>query len=199
MTGFLSGFALSFGLILAIGAQNAFILKQGLKREYVFILCLICAISDALLIALGVFGFALMVNILPATDMIARVSGAIFLLTYGAISFYKAFKNNESLSASGASKTTLTSAVLTCLALTWLNPHVYLDTFVLLGAISTQYPNSQYQFVLGASLASCIFFFSIGYGARLIAPIFGKPNAWRVLEFVIGCIMWFIAISLVFA
>jgi L-lysine exporter family protein LysE/ArgO len=198
MTGFLSGFALSFGLILAIGAQNAFILKQGLKREYAFILCLICAISDALLIAFGVFGFALMANILPAIDMIARVAGAIFLLAYGAISFYKAFNNNESLSASGASKTTLVSAVLTCLALTWLNPHVYLDTFVLLGAISTQYPDEQYQFALGAVLASFVFFFSLGYGARFLAPIFNKPKAWRVLEFVIGCIMWLIAISLVF-
>jgi L-lysine exporter family protein LysE/ArgO len=198
MTGFLSGFALSFGLILAIGAQNAFILKQGLKREYAFILCLICAISDALLIAFGVFGFALMANILPAIDMIARVAGAIFLLAYGAISFYKAFNNNESLSASGASKTTLVSAVLTCLALTWLNPHVYLDAFVLLGAISTQYPDEQYQFALGAVLASFVFFFSLGYGARFLAPIFNKPKAWRVLEFVIGCIMWLIAISLVF-
>ncbi|MCS5592718.1 MAG: LysE/ArgO family amino acid transporter [Gammaproteobacteria bacterium] len=198
MTGFVSGFALSFGLILAIGAQNAFILKQGLRREYVFILCLICAISDALLIALGVFGFVLMVNILPAVSMIARVAGAIFLLVYGAISFYKAFKNNESLYANGASKTTLVSAVLTCLALTWLNPHVYLDTFVLLGAVSTQYPNEQYQFVLGASMASFIFFFSVGYGARFLAPIFNKPSAWKVLEFIIGGIMWIIAISLIF-
>ena len=198
MTGFVSGFALSFGLILAIGAQSAFILKQGLKREYVFILCLICAISDALLIALGVFGFALMINILPAVDMIARVAGAIFLLVYGATSFYKAFKNNESLNANGASKTTLVIAVLTCLALTWLNPHVYLDTFVLLGAVSTQYPDEKYQFALGAAIASFVFFFSLGYGARFLAPIFNKPSAWKVLEFIIGCIMWLIAINLVF-
>jgi L-lysine exporter family protein LysE/ArgO len=197
MTGFVSGFALSFGLILAIGAQNAFILKHGLKQQHVFILCLICAISDAVLIIIGVFGFSLAINILPEVESIARYAGAIFLLVYGARSFYIAFTSNDALKESEVSKTSLAPAVLACLAFTWLNPHVYLDTLFLLGAVSTQYPDEQYQFALGATIASFVFFFSLGYGARLLAPIFNKPNAWKVLEFVIGCIMWLIAISLV--
>ena len=198
MIGFLSGFVLGLSLILVIGAQNAFILKQGLRQQHVFILCLICVLSDAVLIVIGVFGFSLTINVLPGVESIARYVGAIFLLAYGARSFYFAFNSNDVLKENKVSKTSLAPAVLACLALTWLNPHVYLDTLFLLGAVSTQYPNEQYQFALGATIASFVFFFSLGYGARLLAPIFNKPRAWKVLEFVIGCIMLFIAISLVF-
>ena len=199
MTGFVSGFALGLSLILAIGSQNAFILKQGLKQQHVFVLCLICAISDAVLIIVGVFGFSLTITALPGVESFVRYAGATFLLVYGARSFYVAFTSNDALKESKISKTSLASAVLACLTFTWLNPHVYLDTLFLLGAVSTQYPEELHQFALGATIASFMFFFSLGYGARLLAPIFSKPNAWRVLEFVIGCIMWFIAISLVFA
>jgi len=198
MTGFVSGFALGFSLILAIGAQNAFILKQGLRQQHVFILCLICALSDATLIIIGVFGFTLAIDALPSVEYFARYVGVIFLLAYGAKSFYASITRNDFLNESDTPKTTLVTAVLTCLAFTWLNPHVYLDTLFLLGSVSTQYPEEQYQFALGATIASFVFFFSLGYGARLLAPIFDKPNAWRVLEFVIGCIMWFIAISLIY-
>ena len=199
MTGLVSGFALSLSLILAVGAQNAFILKQGLREQHVFILCLICALSDAVLIMSGVFGFSLIINTLPGVESIARYAGAIFLWAYGARSFYIAFNRNDALTENPASKTSLSSAVLMCLAFTWLNPHVYLDTLALLGAVSTQYPNEQFQFALGASIASFGFFFSLGYGAHLFAPIFSKPRAWKILEFLIGCVMWLIAFSLVFA
>ena len=197
MTGFISGFVLGLSLILAIGTQNAFILKQGLRQQHVFILCLICALSDAVLIIFGVFGFSFAINALPGVESIARYAGAIFLLVYGTRSFYFAFNSNDALRESEISKPSLASAVLVCLAFTWLNPHVYLDTLFLLGAVSTQYPDEQYQFALGATIASFVFFFSLGYGARFLAPIFNKPRAWKVLEFVIGCIMWLIALSLV--
>ena len=198
MTGFVSGMVFGLSLMVVIGAQNAFILKQGLRQEHVFILCLICAFSDALLINFGVFWFSLIANKLPVVEPIARYGGAIFLFFYGANSFWAAIKSNDTLTAGELSKTSLTAAVLTCLTLTWLNPHVYLDTFVLLGSISTQYPNEKYQFALGASSASFMLFFTLGYAARFLAPIFKKPMAWKILEFIIGCVMWMIAFSLVF-
>ncbi len=197
MTGFISGLLLGFSLILAIGPQNAFILKQGLRKEHVFTLCLICAISDAALIACGVFGFAIVAQHLPMFEPYARYGGALFLLFYGAKSFWAAYKHNDALIESALQKTSLSAAMLTCLAFTWLNPHVYLDTFVLLGSISTQYPSQKTEFALGAAIASFTFFFSLGYGARLLAPIFKKPIAWKILEVIIGCVMWLIAFSLV--
>lgn len=197
MSGLIAGFLLGLSLILAIGAQNAFILKQGLRREHVFVLCAICAISDAILITFGVFGFALVASKLPLIEPFARFGGALFLFIYGAKSFWAAWCSSATLAASDTSANSLTSAVLTCLAFTWLNPHVYLDTFVLLGSISTQYSQEKNQFALGAASASVFFFFSLGYGARLLAPIFQKAIAWKILEVVIGVVMWTIALSLV--
>ncbi len=197
MSGFISGLLLGLSLILAIGAQNAFILKQGLRREHVFILCLICALSDALLIALGVFGFAWVAAHLPAIEPVARYGGALFLFIYGARGFHAAFFSNATLVADASSGTPLATAVLACLAFTWLNPHVYLDTFVLLGSVSTQFPAEKVQFALGATSASFLFFFTLGYGARLLAPLFKRPGAWKALEFLIGVVMWSIAFSLI--
>ena len=197
MSGFISGLLLGLSLILAIGAQNAFILKQGLRREHVFILCTICALSDALLITLGVFGFAWIAAQLPAIESAARYGGAAFLCFYGARSFHAAFRSNATLEADATSGTPLATAVLACLAFTWLNPHVYLYTLVLLGSVSSQFPDEQRQFALGATSASFLFFFTLGYGARLLAPIFKRPGAWRVLEFLIGCVMWTLAFSLI--
>jgi len=196
VTGFIAGFLLSFSLILAIGAQNAFILKQGLRREHVFPLCLVCALSDALLISCGVFGFALVSSRLPAVEPLARFAGAAFLFCYGGKSFVAAFRSDAVLSAEVAQPTRLGTALWTCLAFTWLNPHVYLDTLVLLGSVSTQFPNQKPQFAAGAALASFSFFFTLGYGARLLAPLFRRPVSWKVLEFVIGCVMWSIAAGL---
>lgn len=197
MSGFISGLLLGLSLILAIGAQNAFILKQGLRREHVFILCTLCALSDALLIAFGVYGFAWIATKLPAIEPVARYGGAAFLFLYGARSFHAAFHSNASLEADATSGTPIANAVLACLAFTWLNPHVYLDTFVLLGSVSSQYPGEKLQFALGAISASFLFFYTLGYAARLLAPIFKRPKSWKVLEFLIGTVMWTLAFSLI--
>lgn len=202
---FTSGMSLGFSLIIVIGAQNAFVLKQGLRNQHIFLVCLICAISDALLIVLGVSGFAVVTAKFSWLEAVARYAGAGFLLAYGARSFYKAWKSSAYLhvDASGgvAGRGNLTAAsrrltMLTCVALTWLNPHVYLDTVVLLGSVSTQYPDANVAFAGGAVLSSFAFFFALGYAARYLTPVFSKPRAWKILEFVIGAVMWWIAVNL---
>lgn len=196
MQSYLAGFSLGFSLILAIGAQNAFVLRQGLRREHVLPIVLTCAISDAFLIAAGVAGFGALVRLLPWLEVVMRWGGALFLLFYGARAFYAAWRGGEALDA-GDNASSLKRALLICLALTWLNPHVYLDTVMLLGSVSAQYP-SGFSFALGAMSASFVFFFSLGYGARVLAPVFAKPSAWRVLDLLIGAIMWAIAAKLIF-
>ena len=196
MTAFYAGFSLGFSLIIVIGAQNAFVLRQGLNREYVFAVCLVCAASDAALILLGVSGFYLMVAQLPWLETAARYGGSAFLLVYGARSFRAALRSSDSLKAAEHADGTLGRAVATCLGLTWLNPHVYLDTVVLLGSVSTQYPGAKAAFAGGAVLASFVFFFALGYGARILIPFFAKPVSWKILDAVIGVVMWFIAASL---
>ncbi len=190
---------MGLSLIVAIGAQNAFILKQGLRRKYVFTLCSICAFSDALLIAAGVFGFALIVETMPIVQKYALIGGVVFLAGYGGKSFWSAFKKDATLAANGGGDLPLGIAVPVCLALTWLNPHVYLDTVVLMGSVAAQFPSQRYQFALGACLASFLFFFSLGYGARVLSPLFRKPLAWKALDFFIGLVMWYIAASLLHA
>lgn len=197
MTNYIAGFSLGLSLILAIGSQNAFVLKQGLKKQHVFIICLICALSDAILIALGVAGFGVIVKQYPLIEIVARYGGAVFLGIYSVLSFRSAFTANHALKAASNSSISLLKAVTICLAFTWLNPHVYLDTVVLLGSVSTQYQPHQWQFALGALCASFLFFFSLGYGARILAPLFIKPQSWKVLDILIGFIMGFIALSLI--
>jgi L-lysine exporter family protein LysE/ArgO len=191
-----AGFVLGFSLIVAIGAQNAFILRQGLRQEHVLPLVLICAISDAILIALGVAGFATVLSRLEWLEPALRYGGATFLIIYALRSGHSAWTGGNSLRAGETSATSLRSALLTCLAFTWLNPHVYLDTVVLLGSISTRYAGHEIAFALGAMTASFCFFFSLGFGARLLAPLFAKPLAWRVLDAVIAVIMASIAAKL---
>lgn len=198
MATFVAGFFLSLSLILAIGSQNAFILKQGIKKQHVLLVCAICSISDAILISLGVAGFGVIVNEYPAIEIYARYGGALFLLVYSVLSFKSAFSQSHALNPEAEVQNSILKTVAVCLAFTWLNPHVYLDTMVLLGSISTQYDGKQLQFALGAILASFTFFFSLGYGARLLAPVFQKPKAWQVLEFVVGLTMLVIALTLVF-
>ncbi|MEZ8826977.1 LysE/ArgO family amino acid transporter [Vibrio amylolyticus] len=197
MTTFLAGFSLGLSLILAIGSQNAFVLKQGLKNQHVFIVCAVCALSDALLISFGVAGFGVIVQQFPQIEVVARYGGATFLAFYAFLSFKSSFTANHALDTNLESKSSLSKVVAMCLAFTWLNPHVYLDTVVLLGSISTQYHPNQTLFSLGAVCASFVFFFSLGYGARLLAPLFKKPKAWKILEFMVGVIMVSIAYSLV--
>lgn len=195
-TAFVAGFTLCLSLIFAIGAQNAFVLKQGLRREYVWELALICALSDAILISAGVWGFAWAVAQVPRIEPVVRYVGAAFLLLYAAASAWAACTSQASLQASDAPRTSRRRAVLVCLALTWLNPHVYLDTMLLIGSVGTQYPGAQGSFAAGAICTSFLFFFGLGYGARLLAPIFRRPAAWRVLHALIAVLMTVIAMGL---
>lgn len=198
MATFFAGFFLSLSLILAIGSQNAFILKQGIKKQHVLLICTICAISDAILISLGVAGFGVIVSQYPSIEIYARFGGALFLLVYSLLSFKSAFSQSHVLKPEAEMQSSAMKTAAVCLAFTWLNPHVYLDTMILLGSISTQYAGEQLQFILGAVLASFIFFFSLGYGARLLAPLFQQPKSWQVLEFIVGLTMLIIASTLVF-
>lgn len=196
MQAVLAGFALGFSLILAIGAQNAFVLRQGLKGLHVLPVVLTCALSDALLIAAGVAGFGALAEAVPLFETVMRWGGAAFLIWYGLRNFRAAFAGGEALADKGDSTQDLRAAVLTCLALTWLNPHVYLDTVVLLGSISAQYDN-RLAFALGAMSASFVFFFSLGFGARLLRPLFTSARAWQILDVVVGLTMWAIAAKLI--
>lgn len=190
----LPGFALGLGLILAIGAQNAFVLRQGLRRDHVLAVVLVCALSDAVLITAGVAGFGALAELVPGLETLMRYGGAAFLAVYGARAFLAAWRGGEALQA-GTGAGSLRRAVLTCLALTWLNPHVYLDTVVLLGAVAAQYPD-RLAFGAGAVTASFVFFFALGYGARVLAPLFRSPASWRILDAGVGVVMWAIAASL---
>lgn len=190
---FAPGFFLGFSLILAIGAQNAFVLRQGLRRAHVLPVVLVCAVSDAVLIAAGVAGFGALTQAVPGLEFWMRLFGAAFLVWYGARTLLSAWRGGQALEAGGTAQT-LRAAVLTCLALTWLNPHVYLDTVVLLGAVSAQY--AAVPFAAGAMTASFVFFFGLGYGARALAPVFARPVAWRWLDLGVGLVMWALAVKL---
>ena len=193
---YLQGFAIGLSLIVAIGAQNAFVLKQGLKKQAVFWVCFVCALSDSILVVLGITGFATVIQLYPELVGFAKWAGAVFLVWYGLQHAIQAFQANQSLHASSQNEIQLSKIIIVCLALTWLNPHVYLDTVVLIGSISTQFEQTKLYFTLGVITASWFFFFSLGYGARVLIPVFANPKAWKVLDVVIALIMWSIAISL---
>ena len=177
-----SGFLLGLSLILAIGAQNAFVLRQGLRREHVLAVCLVCASSDAILIAVGVTSFGAVTGMAPWLTPLMRYGGAAFLLLYGLRSFRAAFLTQDALLPSEGQGAGLGRTLAVCLAFTWLNPHVYLDTVVLLGSTSAQHQGWELYFGLGAVAASFVFFFSLGYGARLLSPVFAQPRAWNILD-----------------
>lgn len=187
---------MGLSLIVAIGAQNAFILRQGLRNEHVFAVCLACAVSDAALIVLGVTSLQQIAGLMPWLDPVMRYGGAAFLVWYGAKSLYSALRSSATLTAAEARTASFRQTLMTCLALTWLNPHVYLDTVVLLGTISTRYPGQQTSFAAGAVTGSFLFFFSLGYGATWLRPIFSKPSSWRMLETLVAFTMWVIAFKL---
>lgn len=193
---FLSGFALGFSLILAIGAQNAFVLRQGIRRVHVLPVVLVCAVSDAILIAIGVAGFGALITAVPWVEPVARWGGALFLLVYGALSFRSAFLDQNALVAADVESKPLVPTLLTVLALSWLNPHVYLDTVILIGAVASQ-SDDRWTFGAGAITASFVFFFALGFGARLLQPVFSRPLSWRVLDFGVGILMWAIAFTLI--
>ncbi|TQJ31206.1 LysE/ArgO family amino acid transporter [Microbacterium sp. SLBN-146] len=209
-----AGLGLGFSLIIAIGAQNLFVLRQGLRREHVLLVATICAVSDAVLIVLGVSGIGLVLQAVPWLVDVVRWAGAIFLVTYGLLAARRAWRpSGETLrgddtpvargaTASGtvgtvATKSRALPAVLTVLALTWLNPHVYLDTVFLLGSVANTHGDTRWWFAAGAVVASIVWFFALAIGARYLSRWLSTPRAWRILDGVIAAVMIGIGISLV--
>lgn len=190
------GFATGLSLILAIGAQNAFVLRQGLLRRHVLPLVLFCAMSDALLIAAGVAGFGALAERWPHFPDLMAAAGAVFLLAYGGLRLRAAWRGDGAMDPDGPSPT-LAATLAAAAAFTWLNPHVYLDTVGLIGAVSTQFDGAaRLAFGVGAVSASFTFFFALGFGARWLAPLLRTRRAWRVLDAGIGVVMWALAAKL---
>ncbi len=192
----LEGFAISLGLIVAIGAQNAFVLRQGLIRSHIFVVCCICSISDATLIAAGVLGVGAWLAEYEQGAFWISMAAIAFLVVYGILRVKSALEP-QAMSISESGEQNLSTVVFTTLAFTWLNPHVYLDTLVLLGSASSRYDGPEREFFgIGAALASFIFFFSLGYGARLLSPLMENPKAWRYIDGGIAIVMFTIAFSI---
>lgn len=194
LTGFLTGLS----LIVAIGAQNAFVLRQGLLRRHVLPIVLICAVSDAALIVVGVLGLGSLISLLPWLLEVIRWVGVAFLVWYGSTSLRR-FMKNESLKAAEAGSGNLKQTVLTVLALTYLNPHVYLDTVIFIGSIANQFKEDKWFFVIGAVIASFTWFFSLGFGAKKASVLVSKPTFWKILDIFIAAVMFSLAITLAVA
>ena len=195
---FLTGFFLGFSLIVAIGAQNTFVLRQGILGQHVFYVALFCALSDALLISIGVAGISFFLNnfISQNSDILFGLS-AVWLACYGTIRVRSAIKSNKTIDIEASSLKGLLPTISVAAFLTFLNPHVYLDTMILIGSISQQFSGYyKISFALGAVLASFVFFFSLAYGARLLIPIMQRPFSWRILDSLIALIMFTIAFQL---
>lgn len=193
---FFQGLAVSAGLIVAIGAQNAFVLAQGVRGAHRLQIALACASSDALLIALGVGGAGALIASQPALLALARWGGAAFLLGYALLALRRAW-HGESMQLPESHHQSVWRALAATLAVTWLNPHVYLDTVVLLGGVAANLPaQDRLSFGLGAMLASWLWFFALAYGARLLAPLFTRPTSWRVLDISVALVMLIVAYQL---
>lgn len=223
LTPLLAGLGLGFSLIVAIGAQNLFVLRQGIRREHLVAVVAVCAVSDAALIVLGVSGVGLVLQAVPWLIVVVRWAGAAFLVGYGVLAARRALRPSGEtlrLDASAPSvpdatasspgvaagtvggtalrtRTTLTATLLTCLALTWLNPHVYLDTVFLLGSVASTHGDGRWAFAIGACTASLVWFSALGFGARYLGRWLDTPRAWRILDAVIAVVMFAIALSLV--
>jgi len=207
----LAGLGLGFSLIIAIGAQNLFVLRQGLRREHVVLVAAICAISDAALIAVGVSGVGIVLHAVPWLVDVVRWAGAVFLVGYGLLAARRAWRpSGHTLEAEGAGAapsdgtpgavgvaTKALPIALTCLALTWLNPHVYLDTVFLLGTVANTHGEARWIFAAGAMAASIIWFFGLAFGARYLGRWLSTPRAWRILDAVIAVVMIAMGVSLV--
>jgi L-lysine exporter family protein LysE/ArgO len=191
----LIGFVASFTLIAAIGAQNAFVLRQGIRGEHVLTVVAVCTVSDILLISAGIAGFGALINAHPSVVDIAKFGGAAFLIVYGLLAARRSWRPS-SLTPSESAPTRLLQVVVTCLALTFLNPHVYLDTVVLLGALANEHRDDRWLFGVGAVTASAVWFVSLGLGARRLANLFATPLTWRILDGLIAVMMIGLGISI---
>ncbi|WP_311244592.1 LysE/ArgO family amino acid transporter [Microbacterium sp. WCS2018Hpa-23] len=216
MISLFAGLGLGLSLIVAIGAQNVFVLRQGIRREHVLAVVIICALSDALLIAAGVAGLGFVISNVPWLVVVARWAGALFLLAYGIIAARRAWRGGEELrvdseetgslspsSGSGptatrtAPRTSLAPVIATVLALTWLNPHVYLDTVLMLGSIAATHGDERWLFAAGAMAASILWFTALGFGARYVGRWLRTERSWRILDALIAVVMIALAVSLV--
>ncbi|MER7966359.1 LysE/ArgO family amino acid transporter [Streptomyces ardesiacus] len=197
LTAAAAGFGTGLSLIVAIGAQNAFVLRQGARRDAVLAVVGICALSDAVLIALGVGGVGAVVVAWPGALTAVGWIGGAFLLGYGALAARRVFRPAGALRADGDAAGSRRRAVLTCLALTWLNPHVYLDTVFLLGSVAADRGPLRWTFGLGAALASLVWFAALGFGARYLGRFLSRPSAWRVLDGLVAATMIALGLSLV--
>lgn len=186
---YFTGFATAMTLIAAIGAQNAFVLRQGIRGEHVLPVVAVCAVSDLLLIVAGIAGFGALIASHPSIITVARYGGAAFLLGYGLLAARRALRPGV-LTPSETAPARLTGVLLTCLALTFLNPHVYLDTVILLGALANDHQDGRWIFGVGAATASAVWFTSLGFGARKLSGLFAKPMTWRILDGAIAAMMF---------
>ena len=201
LSAFITGFILGFSLILVIGAQNSFVLRQGLMNRHIFAVALFCALSDALLISIGVLGISIFLNnyIDLVSDWLFGIS-AIWLACYGLLRLKDAVIGKSILIAENSSVNGLASTLSFLVILTFANPHVYLDTVILIGSVSQQFSgNTKLAYLLGASIASFVFFYSLAYGAKLLAPVMKRPSSWQILDGLIGLIMFTIAVKLAYA
>ncbi|MFF7749401.1 LysE/ArgO family amino acid transporter [Streptomyces sp. NPDC007971] len=196
LTAAAAGFGTGLSLIVAIGAQNAFVLRQGVRRHAVLAVVGICALSDALLIALGVGGVGAVVVAWPGAVRAVGLVGGAFLLGYGALAARRVLRPGTGLRTEGESAGSRRRAVLTCLAMTWLNPHVYLDTVFLLGSLAADRGPLRWTFGLGAALASLCWFAALGFGARLLGRLLASPAAWRVLDGLVAVTMLALGVML---
>ncbi|MRI32934.1 hypothetical protein EOPP23_08045 [Endozoicomonas sp. OPT23] len=193
---YMKGLLLSGGLIIAIGSQNAFLLGQSLRREHHILAASICAVSDVFLIFAGVMGLGALIQGQPLLLSIARWGGAAYLILFGFMSLRKVF-HTEQLVAEKALKASWQKVALATLAVTYLNPHVYLDTMILLGGIGAQYGEQRWLFVVGAATASLIWFYGLTFGAAKLAPLVSSPRVWKVIDLLVCVAMWLVAASLI--
>jgi L-lysine exporter family protein LysE/ArgO len=189
------GFIASFTLIAAIGAQNAFVLRQGVRREHVLPVVALCTVSDIVLISAGIAGVGALISAHPGALNIAKFGGALFLVGYGLMAARRAWRPS-SRTPSESAPARLVDVLVTCAALTFLNPHVYLDTMVLLGALANEHRDERWLFGVGAVTASAVWFFSLGLGARRLAGLFANPLTWRILDGLIAVMMIGLGVSL---
>ncbi|MFF9088357.1 LysE/ArgO family amino acid transporter [Streptomyces sp. NPDC014991] len=197
LTAAAAGFGTGLSLLVAIGAQNAFVLRQGVRRDAVLTVVGICALSDALLIALGVGGVGTVVTAWPGALRAVGIVGGVFLLCYGALATRRVLRAGAGLRAEGEAAGSRRRAVLTCLAMTWLNPHVYLDTVFLVGSLAAGHGPLRWTFGLGAALASVCWFTVLGFGARLLGRVLARPGAWRVLDGLVAATMLILGVTLI--
>ncbi|WP_299005998.1 LysE family transporter [uncultured Shewanella sp.] len=195
---FLQGFSLGGSLTVAVGAQNAFILKQGLRQSYPLLIAVLCSCIDAIMITFGVLGFGQVIDAYPVIVNVARVGGALFLFGYGAHALYMSFVCNEQLSMKSKSVGSFSQVLLLTLGVSLLNPSLYLDTVLLLGSISVQFQGLERTlFAIGAIMASLVWFFSLSFGAKYLSPLFTHSQAWVYLDRAICLVMWSLAVILI--